>query len=221
MGKRTVCVALVAAMTASFIAVTASSAAASTGTDESSFISRINRERSSRGLRTLSVASSLTYYARKHSREMAARGEIYHSSNSQLSSAGGSDWTEMGENVGVGPDVSSLHSAFMNSPSHRDNILHRAYNQIGVGVVYGSDGNIYVTEIFKAGTVRTRTVTKTVARTTTTRSVAPARARTVAAAAPKPKPAVAPPDPRTVDLLIRMIGMDSSVNPTTGDVAGI
>lgn len=62
-------------------------------------------------------------HARNHSAEMAASGSIYHDSNlgSEANSAG--CWVKVGENVGRGPNAGVIHSALMNSPSHRANIL--------------------------------------------------------------------------------------------------
>ena len=59
-------------------------------------------------------------------------------------------WRSVGENVGVGYSVSSLHSAFMGSSGHRANILKPSYNRVGVGVVM--DGTkIWVTVRFLEG----------------------------------------------------------------------
>ena len=40
------------------------------------------------------------------------------------------DWRRVGENVGVGYDVTQLHNAFMGSSGHRANIMGD-YNQVG------------------------------------------------------------------------------------------
>jgi uncharacterized protein YkwD len=57
------------------------------------------------------------------------------------------DWDAIGENVGVGSTVRSVHRALMNSTSHRRIILSRAFTSVGVGVVR-SGGRAWVTEIF-------------------------------------------------------------------------
>jgi hypothetical protein len=120
----------------------ATSARASTS-DEAEFVRLINEARAQHGERALATYGDLTTFARHHSEQMAARHSIYHSSN--LSTISG--WRSIGENVGSGTSVRSLHDAFMNSPAHRANILYAPYNQVGVGVAT-SDGKIYVTEIF-------------------------------------------------------------------------
>ena len=58
-------------------------------------------------------------------------------------------WSTLGENVGFGGDVDSLHKAFMNSPAHKANILFFSFKHVGVGVVK-KDGLMWVTVIFEA-----------------------------------------------------------------------
>jgi hypothetical protein len=41
-------------------------------------------------------------------------------------------------------------NAFVNSPAHYKNIVDPAYNYIGLGVSYGNDGRMYVTQDFMA-----------------------------------------------------------------------
>ena len=113
---------------------------------ESDFVARINSERASRGLPSLTVRSDLVGVARDHSQEMAASGDLYHNPNL------GSDvknWQRVAENVGVGYGVSSLHGAFMDSTGHRANILDDRVTEIGVGVEVDGDGRIWVTQIFR------------------------------------------------------------------------
>jgi uncharacterized protein YkwD len=77
---------------------------------------------------------------------MADEGSIFH--HSCLSClVSGWEWEVVGENVGVGATVRSVHRALMDSRSHRRNILSRAFDKVGVGVVR-SGGRIWVTEIF-------------------------------------------------------------------------
>ena len=59
-------------------------------------------------------------------------------------------WDVLGENVGVGGTVESLHDAFMASPPHRHNVLYRQYRRVGVGVGRGH-GRMWVTIIFQDG----------------------------------------------------------------------
>jgi hypothetical protein len=136
------------------------SAIADSGSEQA-FLSAINSTRSSAGLPALKMDGGLQSHARKHSSDMSAAGEIYHSSNSELQGAAGSGWDKLGENVGRGGTVSSLHQAFLDSASHRANI-HGDYNLVGIGTDT-ADGVLYVTVVFmkKGGSAPATTTTTT------------------------------------------------------------
>jgi hypothetical protein len=59
------------------------------------------------------------------------------------------NWRVVGENVGVGPGVSDIETAFMNSSPHRANILDSDYTEVGIGTAVGKDGRVYVTQDFR------------------------------------------------------------------------
>ena len=120
-----------------------SSSSASTS-QESDFVSRINAERSARGIPTLAMKSDLAAVARDWAEHMAAAGSISHDPNLADKVSG---WTVLGDNVGKGPSVSSIHKAFMASETHRHIILDTDFNQVGVGVATAGD-TLYVTQVF-------------------------------------------------------------------------
>ena len=134
--------------------------------DEGGFLSAINNTRASHGLGALTMDSGLRSYARKHTQAMMDADGIFHSSSSALRKAAGSGWTKIGENVGRGNTVSSLHQAFMDSPGHRANILGAEYNYVGIGTGT-KDGVLYVTVVFLAREQSTTTTTTTKAPSTT------------------------------------------------------
>lgn len=150
------------------------SATADSG-QENEFLSAINSSRSAAGLAPLAMSGSLQTYARSHSSVMASGGcsggaSICHSTGAQLAAAAGSGYTKLGENVGRGPGVSALHSAFMGSSGHKANILGD-YNYVGIGTTT-QDGYIYVTAVFmKKGATAAASPTTT---TTVAKSSAPA-----------------------------------------------
>lgn len=113
---------------------------------EDAFVAHIAQERSSRGLGALAFAEDLQVVARRHAQRMADRGEPYH--NPDLGTEV-QDWEIVAENVGVGPDVDTIHRAFMDSQEHRDIILHPDLTQLGVGVVGTNDGRLWVVEVFR------------------------------------------------------------------------
>ncbi|HVF04376.1 MAG TPA: CAP domain-containing protein [Frankiaceae bacterium] len=145
-------------------------AAAHAGT-ESEFTSRINGERSARGLRGYAVRSDLAGVARRHAARMAASGRIYHNPNLGGQVTG---WRSVGENVGRGGSVSVIHRAFMGSSSHRSNILSTTFTEVGVGTARSGDGTIYVSQVFRR----------------------PASTSSYTPSSPPPRPAVRQPAPR-------------------------
>lgn len=170
----------------------ASSPASASSAEESCFTSKVNSERTSRGIPALTTNGDLVAIARRHSQRMANSGSIYHNGN--LANEAPSGWKSLGENVGVGPSCTAIHQAFMNSASHRSNILDSDYNQIGVGVVITGDGTIYVTEVFMQKALAAQTTTTTPPKTTTTTTTA--KKTTTTTPRPKPvAPAPAPPPP--------------------------
>lgn len=121
-------------------------AASAADAHAASFVSKANAERSSRGLRAYAVSSELGAVARRHAARMASKGTLYHNPNLGSEVSG---WQVVGENVGMGGDVASVHRAFMDSPEHRANILARDYTQVGVGTVTDADGVLWVVQVFR------------------------------------------------------------------------
>src|SRR5260370_28359127 len=122
------------------------SAYAADASEESCFVSAINADRSSAGLAPLGTNGDLLRVARVWSATMAAAGDISH--NPKVANLAPPDWRFLGENVGFGPTCDSVIQAFTGSPEHLKNILDPSYSSLGVGVVDGPDGLMYVTEDF-------------------------------------------------------------------------
>lgn len=108
----------------------------------------LNESRAANGIAPLAGDPELQGIADRQAGRMAESGSIFHSGDlgGQLSSG----WWAWAENVGYGASVGSVHGAFMNSGYHASNILDASYNYVGVGVAYGSDGNVYVAQVFGA-----------------------------------------------------------------------
>jgi hypothetical protein len=124
----------------------APAAHADTATAETQFVNLINTLRQSKGLRPLAVDPRLTTVARGWSANMASTGTLAH--NPSFSAQAPSDWLKLGENVGYGPDVNAIHTAFVNSPHHYANLVDADFNAVGVGVVV-SGSTMWVTEDFE------------------------------------------------------------------------
>lgn len=120
-------------------------AAADTVGDEWAFLQRINRDRQAAGLQPVAMSIQLREVARGHSAAMAGADAIWH--RNPLDAGVPDTWQRLGENVGRGGGVDSLHAAFMNSPGHRANLLNGLFNYVGLGVVHAG-GVLYVTELF-------------------------------------------------------------------------
>ena len=130
-------------------ALTAAPASATTAED--SLTARLNGARSDQGLPSLATRSDLVAVARAQATRMADSGTLYHNPNLTTDVT---NWRWVGENVGYGPDVQTVHVAFMNSDGHRANILDTDYTEVGVGVVERGD-RVWVAEVFR----RPQTVT--------------------------------------------------------------
>jgi hypothetical protein len=89
-----------------------------------------NVSRASNGLPALALNAQLTAVAQAWADQLAAAGVLSHNPalRTQVS-----DWSVLGENVGMAGDVPTVQAAFMASPPHRANILDPRYTQMGVG----------------------------------------------------------------------------------------
>ena len=166
--------------------------AASPG-DEAQFVSLINQSRAAAGLDALTGFADLTDDARVHTADMIAAGQVFHSTAAQLGSYA-SGWSLLGENVGMGPNPALLHQAFMNSESHRTNILGD-YDLVAVGADRSADGVMFVTVVFMRTAAPAPTTTT--APPTTTTTAAPVTTTTVPATTTTTPPATTTPEPVT------------------------
>lgn len=106
---------------------------------------RINRIRARHGLRRFERDKQLAYVARKHAHSMANARGVWHDPNvgSEVTR-----WRRLGQNTGRGQSCKSLTRSFMNSSSHRSQILGR-FRFFAVGVSRAG-GCIYVQELFES-----------------------------------------------------------------------
>jgi uncharacterized protein YkwD len=114
---------------------------------EKGFAHKMNAERVLQGVGKLHLDPELSKAARKHTTEMWKADSLYHTPSNKLRHRV-TNWVIIGENVGVGGTVDSLHQAFMDSPAHRDNILLSTFRNVGVGVAQ-KNGRMWVTVIFE------------------------------------------------------------------------
>jgi uncharacterized protein YkwD len=99
----------------------------------------------------------LAAVARAHSRNMLEQQFFAHvdlngeSFVTRINEAG-IPWQATGENIAIYDTVSGAEAAFMNEPrfqhNHRANILNNSYTDVGIGIVQGPDGSLYITQDF-------------------------------------------------------------------------
>ncbi len=124
---------------------------------EAAILNIINTIRVSHGLGALSPNQILTNVARSRSNDMIARGYFsHHNPDGQnvkhILAAHGVSYQNFGENLGQAQPAGygspeAFGNAWMNSPSHRANMLKGFYSLIGVGVSDGG-GRRVVTVVF-------------------------------------------------------------------------
>ncbi len=101
----------------------------------------------------------LAAVARAHSRDMLEQRYFAHVDRQGRTlvariSAAGIPWRALGENIALNGTVPGAEAAFMNEPrfqsNHRSNILNANYTDVGIGIVQGPNGSLYITQDFVA-----------------------------------------------------------------------
>jgi uncharacterized protein YkwD len=124
-------------------------------TAERALFDALNRERSAQGLPALGWDAALASAAREHAARMAQRNVLSHQLPGEpqvqdRATQAGARFTTIAENIAVAPNSATIHSAWMQSPHHRENILDPGLNEVGIGVVKGSDGLFAVQDFSQA-----------------------------------------------------------------------
>lgn len=106
---------------------------------EQTLFQSVNRERTARGLRPLRWDNALANAARQHAQRMAQQNQLSHqfSGEEDLSRRlvrAGARFSAAAENVAEGPDAAGLHTQWMNSAPHRENLLDPQLDSIGIAV---------------------------------------------------------------------------------------
>jgi uncharacterized protein YkwD len=142
LARRALAAAILTSLAAAGSTLVVPAAQASTA---SSFASLINGARASAGERGYQYCGDLAAVAQGQAQRMASAQRLYHNPNLTTDVK---NWVWVGENVGYGPTVDTLFSAFMHSPPHRANILDHDFTQVGVGAVT-VNGTIWVSMVFR------------------------------------------------------------------------
>lgn len=116
---------------------------------------RINRERLARGLVPYAVNAQLTAAAQAHANDIASTGNYSHigADGSTVfdrvarTGYGAYSWgRRLGENWAWYQNAAAAMAAWMDSPPHRDNILHALYREIGIGIAPSRGNTIFVVD---------------------------------------------------------------------------
>lgn len=175
---------------------------------EQDFVARLNQVRAGLGIGPLEVDAQLVSVARDWAGHLAAVDTLSHNPN--LATDVTEPWVKLGENVGTGPSVDSLFSAFLASPHHYENIADPAFNRVGVGVVLTADGTIFTAhEFMQLPTTPPPTNKPAVA----TPAPAAAPARRPSPPASRPVSAAVPPAPRPAALHAAPVATARTASP--------
>jgi uncharacterized protein YkwD len=144
-------IALVAALMTGLTALAPSPAHAATLTPRARMYRATNNSRVNHDVRKTYIHYEISKLARKHSIAMANKGYIFHTPTSVIQGTylKGVNWSTWGENVGItGGSIADLQQAFMQSPSHRSNVLNQRFRRVAVGTYRDDDGLLWVTVFF-------------------------------------------------------------------------
>ena len=133
---------------------------------EAALLEAANRARAEAGLRPLEADERLAGAALAYSRELAARGDLSHTSatpgretvDARLLASGGS-YAGGGENLAAMSSADAptpaeiaarVAAGWAESPAHRVNLLKPEYVLAGTGVARGEDGGWYIVQLYAA-----------------------------------------------------------------------
>ena len=102
----------------------------------------VNQERVERGLNSLTVNDRLQTAAQWKAEDMIEKDywEHFHNGKSpwEWMKEAGYDYLDAGENLAIDfSELELVHQAWMNSPTHRENIINYKYKEIGIGIASG------------------------------------------------------------------------------------
>jgi uncharacterized protein YkwD len=118
----------------------------------------INQKRAENGLGALAWSDQLEGLARSHSEDMAQFDYFSHRSrdgkvvSDRADDNGIGKWRAIGENIafnrGFADPIAKAVDLWLNSPSHRTNLMSSSWKESAVGVAVAPDGSYYFTQVF-------------------------------------------------------------------------
>ncbi len=118
----------------------------------------LNQKRTENGLHSLMWSDDLERVARIHSQNMADLQFFSHKGidgkmvSDRADCLGVGNWRSIGENIaftrGFSDPVEKAVDLWLDSPSHRQNLMDQNWKESAVGVAVAVDGSYYFTQVF-------------------------------------------------------------------------
>jgi uncharacterized protein YkwD len=118
----------------------------------------INQKRANNGLKPLAWSDELASIARLHSHNMAEQRFFSHRGlddklvSDRADDIGLKRWRAIGENIaferGYQDPTEKAVQLWLDSPSHRQNLMNDDWRESAVGVAVAADGSYYFTQVF-------------------------------------------------------------------------
>jgi Cysteine-rich secretory protein family len=118
------------------------------GKGEREFLDKINRTRARRNRKPVDVDVHISAVSGSHSRAMKREATLRHTGERKLRERV-TRWELLGENVGRGGGIDSLHKAFMASPGHREIVLDERFRYVGIGIAQ-DENQLWITVLFES-----------------------------------------------------------------------
>lgn len=128
-------------------------AAGNVSGEEGTMINLVNAARTAQGLKPLTKDDQLVQVARLKSQDLVKNNYFAHVSPTygspfDMLKKYGISYLYAGENLAKNTNASAAHTALMNSPGHKANILNANFTHIGIGIAAAKDGSKIYTQMF-------------------------------------------------------------------------
>ena len=113
----------------------------------------VNQERAKEHLQPLKLSSSLSHYAQIRAKEITKKFSHTRPSGYSCFTVIPKPYKIVGENIAAGQrSAKEVVEAWMNSPSHRENIMNPKFRELGMGYLYLPDSKYkhYWAQFFRA-----------------------------------------------------------------------
>lgn len=124
--------------------------------EEQTLLDLLNKERTKEKLPALQPNPLLFKAARGHSANMAKQRKMEHVLDKkkpfQRVAAAGYNWGKVSENIAIAedgePPLTAIVKEWMESKTHRENLLGKDVTETGLGIARNDKGEIYYTQVF-------------------------------------------------------------------------